>query len=221
MDLVIHILDLVGTAVFAITGALAAGRKQMDIFGVVVLGCITAMGGGTLRDVILGSQPVFWIGDTRYLAVATIASIGTFVLARRLRLPGMALIYADAVGLAVFTVIGFQKGFEATHMYSVAIVLGVSTSVFGGIIRDVLSGEIPLILRREIYASASLCGAALLALLSYLQLPNSFIVSATILTTLAIRLTALHRNMALPTFQLEQDKDKKIRREQKDAGDDK
>lgn len=221
MELVIHILDLIGTAVFAITGALAAGRKQMDIFGVVVLGCVTALGGGTLRDVILGSHPVFWITDTRYLAVAAIAALGTFILARRMRLPGMVLMYADAVGLSVFTVIGFQKGFQATHVYSVAIIMGVSTGVVGGIIRDVLSGEVPLILRREIYASACLCGAALLALLSHLHLPDTFAVSAAILTTLIIRLTALHWNLVLPVLRLEENSDKTPRNDQEDTGDEK
>jgi len=205
MDFVTHLLDFVGTAVFAITGALAAGRKRMDIFGVVVLGCVTALGGGTLRDVILGSYPVFWVSDVRYLGVAAIAALGTFVLAQRLRLPALILMYADAIGLAVFTVIGFQKGFNVTHVYSIAIVMGVITGVVGGIIRDVLSGEIPLILRQEIYASASLCGAALFALLFYLQLPSSFAVPVAIIATLAIRLAALHWNLALPLFRLEED----------------
>lgn len=219
MELTIHLLDLVGTVVFAITGALAAGRKRMDIFGVVVLGCVTALGGGTLRDVILGIRPVFWISDTYYLAVAAIAAIGTFVLARRWKLPGMVLMYADAVGLAVFTVIGFQRGFNETHVYSIAIVMGVTTGVAGGVIRDVLSGEIPLIFRQEIYASASLCGAAVLALLSHLQLPSLVTVSAAVLTTLVIRLAALHLNLALPLFRLEEDRKKSIRSEPEDGDD--
>ena len=206
MDLLIHVLDLVGTAVFAITGALAAGRKRMDAFGVVVLGCVTALGGGTLRDVILGSHPVFWIADPAYLAVAAIVSLGTFVVARRSKLPPVVLMYADAVGLAVFTLIGFQKGLHETHLYSIAIVMGVATGVVGGIVRDVLSGEIPLIFRREIYASASLCGAALLALLTHLQLPSPLTVSASVLTTLAIRSAALHWDLALPLFRLEEDR---------------
>jgi uncharacterized membrane protein YeiH len=213
MDLVIYMLDLVGTAVFAITGALAAGRKRMDIFGVVVLGCVTALGGGTLRDVILGIRPVFWIAGTHYLAVAAIAAIGTFLLARRWGLPAMALMYADAIGLAVFTVIGFQKGFQVTQVYSVAIVMGVTTGVVGGIIRDVLSAEMPLILRREIYASASLGGAALLSLLSHLGLPSAVSVSAVVLTTLAIRIAALHWNLSLPLFRLEEDREKATRSE--------
>jgi uncharacterized membrane protein YeiH len=196
----LYTLDLIGTAIFAITGALAAGRKRMDVFGVVVLGCVTALGGGTLRDVILGNYPVFWVSDTTYLKVAVIVAISTFVLVQRWRLPKIFLIYADAVGLAVFTVIGFQRGFIATHVYSISIVMGVTTGVVGGIIRDVLSAEIPLILRREIYASASLGGGALLGLLSYLQLSSPFTVSAAVLTTLVIRLAALHWQLSLPLF---------------------
>jgi len=208
MNLTIHILDLIGTAVFAVTGALAAGKKRMDIFGVVVLGCVTALGGGTLRDIILGSRPVFWISDTLYLAVATIAAFGTFVLAHKWKPPITALMYADAIGLAVFTVIGFQKGFLITHVYSIAIVMGVTTGVVGGIIRDVLSGEIPLILRREIYASASLSGAALLGLLSYFELPGVFTISGAILTTLLIRIAALRWDLSLPLFRFDENRKK-------------
>jgi uncharacterized membrane protein YeiH len=200
-----YILDLLGTAVFAITGALAAGRKRMDIFGVVVLGFVTSLGGGTLRDLILGAYPIFWISNTGYLGVAAIAAMGTFISARSWKLPTNVLIYADAVGLAVFTVIGFQKGLQATHDYSIGIVMGVTTGVVGGIIRDLLSGEIPLILRREIYASASLGGALLLAILSYIGLPTPFIVFAAALIILVFRLAALHWNLALPLLRLKED----------------
>ena len=201
----IHTLDLVGTAVFAITGALAAGRKCMDIFGVVVLGCVTALGGGTLRDMILGIHPVFWVSDTAYLWIAAAMAAATFVLAQRWRLPVTVLLYADAVGLAVFTVICFQRGLQGTHEYSIGIVMGVATGVVGGIIRDVLSGEIPLILRREIYASASLCGAVLLALLVHLRLPSLFIVLLAATATLVIRLASLHWNLGLPILWLKEE----------------
>lgn len=200
----IHMIDLIGTAVFATTGALAAGRKRMDIFGVVVLGCVTALGGGTLRDVILGIHPVFWIANTVYLWVAATAAVATFVSARRWRLPATVLLYADAVGLAGFTVIGFQRGLQETHAYSIGIVMGVTTGVVGGILRDVLSGEIPLIFRREVYASASLCGAVLLAFLYHLRLPSLIIVLVATSVTLVIRLAALHWNLALPTLWLKE-----------------
>jgi uncharacterized membrane protein YeiH len=209
MAQLIHILDLIGTAVFAITGALAAGRKRMDVFGVVVLGCVTALGGGTLRDMTLGISPVFWISSTHYLFVSAAAAMGTYLLARRCRLPANALLSLDAMGLAVFTVIGFEKGFHVNHSFSIAIVMGVITGVVGGIIRDVLSAEVPLILRQEVYASASLCGAALLALLFYLDLQASLRIWAALLTTLGIRLAALHWNLALPIFRLKEDQEEK------------
>ncbi|MCG8427893.1 MAG: trimeric intracellular cation channel family protein, partial [Chromatiales bacterium] len=180
MEHVIFFLDLAGTAVFAISGALAAGRKRMDIFGVVVLGCVTAIGGGTLRDLVLGATPVFWITDTYYLGIAASAALGTFMLACYTRMPSIMLMYADAVGLAVFMFVGYQKGFEMTQAYSIGIVMGVISGVVGGIIRDVLSGEIPLIFRREIYASAALTGATLLAFLSYLEVPGTITVPAAV-----------------------------------------
>jgi len=209
---------MVGTGAFAVTGALAAGRKRMDIFGVVVLGCVTALGGGTLRDLILGIRPVFWISNTYYLWVATLAAIGTYLLARRYRLPEIGLMYMDAIGLAVFTIIGFQIAINLAHRYSIAIVMGVTTGVFGGIIRDVLSAEVPLILRREIYASASLCGAAFLSLFVKFQLPRSLSVSVSLLTILIIRLAALRWNLALPIFQLKDDREET--KSEPQAGDD-
>ena len=201
-----YILDLLGTATFAVTGALAAGRKRMDIFGVVVLGSVTAIGGGTLRDVILGNYPVFWISDNVYLMVATFAAVGTFLLVRYWRVPMRTLVYADAAGLAIFTVIGFQRGLEVTGSCSIAVVMGVTTGVVGGMIRDVLAGEIPLILRREIYASASLCGAILFALMHYFQLPGVWAVIVAVLTIFTIRLAALRWNVSLPLLRLEEER---------------
>lgn len=205
MDSIIHILDLIGTAVFAITGALVAGRKRMDTFGVVILGCVTAVGGGTLRDVVLDRSPVFWVSSPHYLAIATFAAIGTFVVVHRWKLPEMIMAYADAVGLAVFTVIGFQAGFQTTGSYGISIVMGMTTGVVGGIIRDVLAGEIPLIFHKEVYASASLAGAALLAAGTHLQWTPSLALALAILTTLGIRIAAIHWDLTLPTFHPKED----------------
>ena len=214
MNDVLDLFDFVGTAVFAVTGALAAGNKRMDIFGVVVLGGVTALGGGTLRDVILGVQPVFWIADTRYLMVAALAAVATFVASRYWALHKTTLLYADALGLATFTVIGFQRGFQETGLYSVGIVMGVMTSVVGGMVRDVLAGDVPLILRREIYASASLCGAILYALLQSVGHPNVFAALAAASSVLAVRLSALRWNVSLPILQPNEEVRK--RRERKD-----
>ena len=165
----IYVLDLFGVAVFAVTGALAAGKKQMDLFGVVVLALATALGGGTLRDLILGAYPVFWISDPTYIFVGTAAAILIFVLARFFRPPAKALKFADAFGLAVFTVIGTSKAISLGVPGSISVIMGVLTGVAGGIIRDMLSGEIPLVLKAEIYATASLCGA-----ITFVVLTNYF-----------------------------------------------
>jgi uncharacterized membrane protein YeiH len=197
------ILDLVGVAFFAIAGALAAGRKHMDLFGVVVIGCVTAIGGGTLRDVLLGSHPVFWIAAPHYFMVAALAAAGTFFLARHRHPPARLMMYADAAGLAVFTLIGFQKGFLITQSYSIGIIMGVMTGVAGGIIRDVLCDEIPLIFRREIYASSSLFGAILLAVSSHFFGDHIVAISISLCSILAIRLAAIRWNLSMPVFVLD------------------
>jgi uncharacterized membrane protein YeiH len=132
--------------------------------------------------------------------LAVLASVGTFVLAKRWRVLNNVLVHADAVGLAVFTVIGFQKGLAATGLYSIAVVMGVMTAVVGGIFRDVLSSEVPLVLQREVYASASLAGGIVLALFAHSELPNPFGVAAAILMTLLIRLVAISWELGLPVF---------------------
>jgi len=196
----IYILDLFGVAVFAITGALAAGKKKMDLFGVVVLALATALGGGTLRDVILGAYPVFWISDPTYILVGTAAAIAIFVIARFSRPPAKALSFADAFGLAIFTVIGTQKAISLGVPGSIAVIMGVMTGVAGGIIRDVLSGEIPLVLKAEIYATASLCGAVIFAMLTE-YFPAMPLPAPTAITViLSLRLAAIHWKLSLPVF---------------------
>lgn len=196
----IHLLDLFGTAVFAATGALAAGRKHLDLFGVVVIGLVTALGGGTLRDVVLGAGPVFWVQDAAYVIVASCAAVGTFVLARFVRMPARALLVADAFGLAVFTAIGAQKAFAAGTSGLVAVIMGVMTGVVGGMVRDVLCGEIPLILRREIYATASLAGAVAFVLLRSGGVERSPATAAAVVVVLAVRLAAIRWRLSLPIF---------------------
>lgn len=203
MDGIVAFFDLVGVAFFSIAGALAAGRKRMDIFGVVVIGAVTALGGGTLRDLLLDADPVFWIGAPHYILVAAVAASCTFFLARRRRPAARVMMYADAAGLAFFTVIGCQKGFAITGSYGIGIVMGMTTGVVGGIIRDVLCGEIPLIFRREIYALASLSGAGVLALVFHLTDHGLLAAALSIFVTLSIRLSAIHWHLSLPVFALD------------------
>jgi len=194
----IYLLDLFGVAVFAISGSLVAGEKRLDIFGVVVVALATALGGGTLRDLILNIRPLFWLADANYLFVGVGASALTFALAHFRRPPGGLLLVADALGLAAFTVIGAQRSLHASPL--VAVIMGVMTAVVGGMIRDILCGQIPLILRREVYATASLCGAVAYVALAcgVPALRLSAFVGMTV--TLALRLAAIRWKLSLPLF---------------------
>jgi len=152
------ILDFLGIFVFALSGALAAARKQMDVFGYIVLGILTAVGGGTIRDLVL-STPVFWIERPTYILVAIVAAALVFAFPVRVGRRRDVLQWMDAFGLALFCVLGAWKALALTGSMIVAVTLGVVTAVGGGILRDVVSNEIPLILHREIYATAAILGA--------------------------------------------------------------
>ena len=209
-ELIIHILDLFGVAVFAASGALVAGRKRMDIFGVIVLGLVTALGGGTLRDILLNSGPVFWIADRSYLVIGTAAAALTFIIVRRHPAPIRALLLSDALGLAVFTLIGTAKTLETTGSQILAVVLGTMTGVAGGMIRDILSAEVPLILRKEVYATACICGSVIYVALNHLALPKPFLIVIPILTTLLLRVAAIRWGLSLPRFVPRQEGEKKV-----------
>jgi len=197
---VLYILDLFGVVVFAVTGALAAGRKRMDLFGVTVLALATALGGGTARDLVLGTGSVFWVADPLYVVVGAAAAVLTFIVARLWRLPERVLLVGDAFGLAVFTVIGADKALGLDVSPAIAVLMGMMTGTVGGMIRDVLSGEIPLILRREVYATASLCGAVVFVVLASV-FPGAWAnAAAAVAVVLAIRLAAIRFRLSLPTF---------------------
>ena len=151
-------LDLFGVFVFAISGALAADRRGMDLFGFVAIALLPAIGGGTVRDIILGA-PVFWVQDTTYLWLIGVAALLTFTTAPLLQRVERLLLWADAIGLSVFCVAGAAKSYALTGSPEVAVVMGVVTAVLGGIVRDVVCNDIPLILRQDIYATAAFTGA--------------------------------------------------------------
>ncbi|HLL40101.1 MAG TPA: TRIC cation channel family protein, partial [Rubrobacteraceae bacterium] len=146
--MVLYLLTLLGVAFFAVSGALRAGEKEMDFFGVVVIAAITATGGGTIRDVLLGTQPVFWIEDINFLLVSAAAATTTVLYIRLREPPINSLLVTDAFGLAVATVIGAQAAAEAGASPLIVVVMGVTTGVAGGILRDVLCAEVPLILKK-------------------------------------------------------------------------
>jgi len=204
----IYAIDLFGVAVFAVSGSLAAGRKKMDVFGVIVLGLVTALGGGTLRDMLLDIGPVFWIKEPFYLLFAGASSMLAFIAVRIFTVPERGLLFSDAFGLAVFTALGTAKTLDVIDSQTVAVVMGIMTGVAGGIIRDILSAEVPLILQREIYATAALCGAIVYVIMNRLLLPGSTCLAISVAATLVIRLAAIHWNFTLPVFTSRDDKKK-------------
>lgn len=205
---IIYALDLFGVGVFAISGALAAGRKQMDVFGVVVLGLVTALGGGTLRDALLDSGPVFWIEDPVYLLVGAVFSLVTFFAVREITSHRQGLLVSDAFGLAVFTAIGTSIALKTTDSTSVAIVMGVMTGTAGGMMRDVLCAEVPLVLRREIYATAALFGSFAYMVMKMIGFQNTVCILFSMAVTLVIRLAAIHWTLSLPVFRSDDIADK-------------
>jgi len=198
-----YLCDLLGVAVFAITGALMAGRKAMDLFGVLVVALVTALGGGTLRDVILGLHPVSWIRDDTYIAVVVFATLGTVLWVRLTRpIPEKALLIADAFGLAVFTVIGTEVALRQQVPLSTAVIMGVMTGVAGGVIRDIICNDIPLIFHKEIYATPCILGSLVYIGLNRLALPAELVTGVGMLVVLLIRLAAIRWHFALPRMQL-------------------
>jgi uncharacterized membrane protein YeiH len=195
--------QFIGVAAFAISGALVAGERQMDWFGVVVLGIIVAVGGGTLRDMMLGATPVFWIASPWYVAVASAFALGTIPLVRWGIAVRRPMLIADAIGLAVFAVLGARKALEMGTSGSVAVIMGVVTAIFGGVIRDVLANRTPIILKQEIYALAALVGGAVFVATDTLKMPAPIGLWGSIGVTLAIRLLALARRWQIPTFRVE------------------
>ena len=197
----LYVLDLFGVAVFAVSGALTAGRKGMDLFGVVVVAVVTAIGGGTVRDVLLDERPIFWIEDPTYLGVILAAAGATLVYGRFFTPPQGSLLVADAFGLAVFTFIGARTAYEAGVPVIIVILMGAITGAAGGVMRDVLCAVVPLILRREIYATAALAGAAVYVLLEVVGMDAPLVALLPIATVFALRLAAIRFDLHVPPFQ--------------------
>ena len=200
----LYSIDLFGTAIFAVSGVLLAGRLRMDPFGVIVLASVTAIGGGTIRDMALGATPVFWIRNTTYLWVILITCIITMLIVRRpKRVAWWILPVCDAIGLAVFVGIGVEKAMSYQSSPLVAIIMGVLTGCGGGIIRDVLAREIPMVLRSEVYATACIIGGVFHTSALALGYSSETALLSGISSTLIIRLGAIRWHLSLPIFALQ------------------
>jgi len=196
----IYIFDLLGTAAFAISGALAAIDKKYDVFGVIFVAFITALGGGTTRDMMLGITPVSWMMDITYFYAVMVAVAATFLLSGKIMKWRNTLFLFDSIGLGVFTIAGMQKALQVGLNWELAIMMGVISATLGGIFRDVFNNDKPLILHKEIYATACFAGGLLLALMTYLGIDMVISVPATIFTIIVIRILAVKYNWSLPIF---------------------
>lgn len=195
-----YVLDLVGVAVFAASGVLAARDRDLDLFGVLTVATLTAIGGGTLRDLLLARHPIFWITDPWYLVVIIAATVLTTLHLRVRPAPGVAFLWADALGLAFFALSGASLARAAGHSALIVIVMGTMTGVMGGALRDVITAHVPLVMRREIYATAAIAGvAAYLALLA-VGVPHAIAFGLGSGVVFALRVLAIRMGLHLPSM---------------------
>jgi uncharacterized membrane protein YeiH len=196
----IVILDLIGVAVFAATGGLVASRKELDLIGFGMMATFTGIGGGTLRDVIL-DRPVFWVSDPRYLLVCLAIALLLFFFASRVQRRYVALLWADAVGLAAFAVMGTEIARVAEVNPLIAIVLGLMTATFGGLARDMVAGETPLLLKQEVYATAALASAtAYIIAVDGVGISRLIAACGAIIIGFGLRAGAIHYGWSLPRY---------------------
>ena len=193
----LYALDLLGTAAFAASGAWAGVRRDMDLFGVVLLGLVTANGGGTVRDLLLGAPP-FILKNETYLYLSLIISLLVFIFHRKMEFLQHPLQYFDAVGLGTFVVIGTGKAIDYHIGFFGSVMMGVLTATAGGMIRDIISNRVPLVLQREVYASACLAGGSLLFLLHLTAFPGSWALVVAAVSVTGVRLLAIRNGWALP-----------------------
>lgn len=194
----LYILDLIGTFVFAISGIRLAAKKDLDLFGAAVIGFVTAVGGGTVRDVILGSFPVGWVNDLLYPLAVLVAIPVTLIFKKHLIQLTRTLFIFDTIGIAIFTILGLQKSLSLGIHPAMSIVMGMVSAVVGGVIRDILCNEIPLILRREIYATACLIGALVFTVLENTPIPQEANVIITVIAIVIIRVLSIKYKWSLP-----------------------
>jgi uncharacterized membrane protein YeiH len=200
----LYALDLLGVAVFAVSGALAAGKKRMDLLGVLVLALVTAVGGGTIRDVLLDRHPIFWLSDPSYVISIAAAALLTMAYTRWRQPPSSSLLVADAIGLGVYSLVGAQVAERAGLPPLSGILLGTMTGAAGGAVRDVLSAEIPHVLRQgNLYASAAMLGTGVYFVLVRLGVARDVAMVIGITIVIAVRMASIRLGLQLPVFKLE------------------
>jgi uncharacterized membrane protein YeiH len=199
-DSVLNILSFIAVAAQSMTAALAAGRRRMDWAGVCMLGAITALGGGTIRDVLLGHYPLLWVAHPIYLVIAGVAAFVTILLARLVDRLNLAFLVLDAIGLVVFTMAGCDVAWQVDAPLAIVIVSGMITGCAGGVLRDILCNDVPLLFRSELYASVSVVTGLFYATAFGLQLNDELWTVLTFVLGLSLRLLAIHYKWEMPKF---------------------
>lgn len=196
----LFIIDVLGTFSFAVSGAFLAMQKKLDPFGVLVLSFVTAIGGGTLRDILIGNLPVGWLRNETATIVIFSSAFATMIFGRFLKQFTTTLFLFDALGLGLFTIIGIELGIEKNFSTGICIALGTITACFGGVIRDVLLNDVPLLFRKEIYALACIAGGLIYFLLRKINLDEDISKAICILLIFTIRVIAVRYKISLPQF---------------------
>ena len=196
-----YLLDILGTLAFAISGVLTAMNKKMDPFGVFVIAFVTAVGGGTLRDVLIGRTPVGWMLDLNYVYVIITGFVFAVLFRKKLDKLRTSLFLFDTIGLGVFTLIGLEKGLATSLHPAICIALGTMTACFGGVIRDILCNEIPVIFRKEIYATICILGGIVFFTLLHLQVPFNVVYLITPAVMITARILVVYYKLSLPSLE--------------------
>lgn len=196
-----HLLDIIGTMAFAMSGALTAMHKKLDAFGIFIIAFVTAVGGGTLRDIMIGRTPVGWMLDLKYVYVIIVGFILAIVFRKKFDRLRTSLFLFDTIGLGVFTLIGLEKGINIGLHPVICIALGTMTACFGGVIRDILCTEIPVIFRKEIYATVCIFGGIVFFFLKEMNIENDILYLITSLVIISGRLMAVKFKWYLPTLE--------------------
>ncbi|HOQ12426.1 MAG TPA: trimeric intracellular cation channel family protein [Spirochaetota bacterium] len=197
MDTLIFYLDIFGTISFAVAASLMAYKKNLDPFGIIVVAIFTSIGGGTIRDILLRNYPIFWIDNILYLSVIISSSLLTQFFYRYISKKEDILLFFDAIGIGVFTIIGIKTALKFDVHPLICIMMGTITAVFGGLVRDVVCNEIPVILHRELYATLCIIGGAVFFIMSFLGINNNLSYIFSMLFIIITRIIAIRLNLSL------------------------
>lgn len=199
-----YTLDILGTIAFAISGVLVAFHKKMDVFGILIIAFVTAVGGGTLRDLLIGNTPVSWMLDMNYTYAILTSAVFAIIFRKKINYLRTSLFLFDTIGIGLYTVVGIEKGLNANLHPIICIALGTMTASFGGVIRDILCNEIPVIFRKEIYATACILGGLAYFVLIEFPIKTDFVFIISGLVVIVCRLLAVKFKIMLPNIYREE-----------------